>query len=1485
MASCRDVEGWRIVSKLREFDLTLCFEEGVILTSLLALLLLSAACRIWTLRYLPSRDISRKSGWRLWAKLTLLGLAIVASCFNLFVALSLKRTASVVWPYVLEPLALLASWILTRLNHRRTRSSSAVLLLFWPCYTVGLAIWTRSFVQEEVSEEFFVILSKWAVELFALPAYALECISPDDSVKDNTESPVVTANAYSIWSFAWLTPLMQKGSKEFITENDLPALLPRDESENLGNDLQSALEKHSSVWLALFLSYGGPYMGAAFLKILQDSLAFLQPQLLRWILAYISSYQSTKGAANLLVGPSPLEGYVIAIIMFVASMMQTVVLHQYFQICFETGMRVRAGLVTAIYKKSLVLSSDERGSRASGDIVNLMSVDASRLQDLCTYGLIAISGPFQIILAFVSLYNLLGWSAFVGKMQEQQMKNRDRRTRLMSELLANIKSIKLYAWEYAFIRRVLHVRNDLELTMLKKIGIVTALNTTLWGGIPLIVAFSSFATASVFSSRPLTADVIFPAISLFMLLQFPLAMFSQVTSNIIEALVSVKRLSGFLHAEELQQNALVKAQKNSLNVGDEVLSIKGGEFQWNKQDISAALEDINLTVHKGELVGVLGRVGSGKSSLLSAIIGDMRKTEGEVALFGNVAYAAQNPWILSATVRDNILFSHEYDEVFYNLVIEGMYMINCVRFGLTFSTACALKPDLELLSQGDLTEVGEKGITLSGGQRARVALARAIYARADLVLLDDVLAAVDSHVARHVFDHVIGPQGLLATKARILVTNSISYLKYFDQLAYLRRGIILESGSYNELMSNPDSEVRKLVHGHATSGHNSGTTTPGRSSGMATPTTSEGDMQATLVGELESVSEKVLRRGSFKKAVLAAPPKLRDASSDGITKEHSEQGRVKMEVYSQYLHAASRKGFLFFVLATVLQQAVSVMSTVMLRLWGEHNREMGANVGLTDKYFLGYGLFNLMAIFLGACAALLIWVFCSLRSSKHLHDSMLHSVMRAPLSFFETTPTGRILNLFSRDTYVVDQILARVIQNMIRTSAVCASIVLVIGFSFPPFLIAVVPLTWFYSKITGYYLATSRELKRLDAVSRSPIFAWFSESLAGLSTIRAYDQQSVFIANNARRIDRNQLCYLPSTAVNRWLAVRLEFVGAVIIFVTAALAVSAVVTSDVDAGLVGLVLSYALNTTGSLNWFVRSASEVEQNVVSVERIVHYAKDLEPEAPYEIPENKPASEWPTAGEVEFREYSARYRPGLDLVLKDISMTIIPKEKIGICGRTGAGKSSLLLALFRIIEPASGTIFIDKVDITKLGLHDLRSAISIVPQNPDLFEGTLRENIDPAGEHQDVDIWTALEHANLKAYIESLPGGLDAPVQEAGSSLSAGQRQLLCFARALLRKTKVLVLDEATSAVDLDTDRAIQDIIRGPIFRDVTILTIAHRLNTIMESDRVLVLDAGRIAEFDTPKNLLENKSSIFRSMAMEAGLIQAELNDAEENTQV
>ncbi|KAL1745932.1 P-loop containing nucleoside triphosphate hydrolase protein [Schizophyllum fasciatum] len=1469
MATCHNNEGWRVVSRDRPFDLTPCFEEGILISALLAVVLVSGVFR--TLRSCLQRPQERKQTSRLvlGAKLLLL-LGALSSSVASSILLALDHiTVAVRQTYILEPIALASAVLLTYYNHTRSRTSSTTLLLFWPAYAIALALWLRTSLSIYAFHDIRTIISLRAATLgCGLVSCVLECYRPEfdmppkvDEATGHQEHPLTTANVYSKMFFSWMTPLMRKGATEYITEADLPALKPSDESHNLGNTLAGHLSRGRSLWAALFLSYGGPYAAAACMKVVQDCLNFLQPQLLRWLLAYISEYQRAA------------EGFLIAIIMFAAGMAQTIILNQYFQRTFETGMRVRAGLVTAIYEKALRISNDER-SRASGDIVNLMSVDATRIQELCGYGLIAISGPLQITLAFISLYNILGWSAFVGvgimvislplntliasilkRMQEKQMKNRDQRTRLMSELLTNIKSIKLYAWEFAFMRKILEVRNNLEMTMLKKIGIVTSLSNTLWSGIPLIVALSSFATAAAVYPKPLTADIIFPAMSLFMLLQFPLAMFAQVTSNIIEAVVSVKRLSNFLNADELQTDARVVVERPNLQLGDEVLAIKHADFTWSKTAVQPTLEDINLNVRMGELVGVLGRVGQGKTSLLSAIVGEMTRREGEVLVNGAVAYAPQNPWILSATVRDNILFNHVYEEEFYNLVVE----------------ACALKPDLALLSEGDMTEVGEKGITLSGGQRARIALARAVYARADLTLLDDVLAAVDSHVARHLFDHVIGPRGILANKARILVTNSISFITQFDHIAFIRRGIILEQGTYPELLAQTCVSDPQMVivfsilrtasrRGH---GHASGTSTPRVTTraSSATPTDEsdtlvEDDKRATIL------TEKLQREAprTFAKATVTIPS-ARTASKTGLTQEHSEKGRVKMRVYQEYIKAASRWGFGLFILATILQQAASVLSTLVLRSWSEHNEEAGAGGGDGVWLYLGiYGASTFLTILLNLVAVLLMFVTCGMRSAKRMHDAMLDGLMRAPLSFFELTPTGRVLNLFSRDTYVVDQVLPRLLGMTFRTFATCLAILVVIGVSFPPFLIAVIPLGWFYSRVMTYYLATSRELKRLDAVSRSPIFAWFSESLAGLPTIRAFRQERVFIIANQQRIDRNQMCYLPSVSVNRWLQVRLEGIGAAIIFLVALLALSALITTGVDAGLVGLVLSYALNTTSSLNWVIRSASEVEQNIVSVERIMHQI-EIPSEAPYEKPEKKP-EDWPRAGKVEFRHYATRYRPELDLVLKDINVVI------------------LLLSLFRVIEPVEGTILIDDVDVTKIGLHDLRSNISIVPQSPDLFEGTLRENIDPVGEHQDADIWTALGQAHLKEYVESLPEKLDAPVREGGQSLSSGQRQLLCFARALLRKCKILVLDEATSAVDLDTDQAIQEIIRGPAFHDVTILTIAHRLNTIMESDKIMVMSDGRVAELDSPQHLLAKGDSLFYSLANEAGLVDAKVKAEE-----
>ncbi|PNF24809.1 hypothetical protein B7P43_G15136 [Cryptotermes secundus] len=489
-------------------------------------------------------------------------------------------------------------------------------------------------------------------------------------------------------------------------------------------------------------------------------------------------------------------------------------------------------------------------------------------------------------------------------------------------------------------------------------------------------------------------------------------------------------------------------------------------------------------------------------------------------------------------------------------------------------------------------------------------------------------------------------------------------------------------------------------------------------------------------------------------------------------------------------------------------------------------------------------------------------------AARIMHIVMLRGILRAPLTFFDTTPTGRIIGRFAKDIDVMDTSMPHQISDSIYCLFEVIATLVVISYSTPIFITVIVPIGILYYFIQRFYVATSRQLKRLESVSRSPIYSHFGESITGAQTIRAYGVQQRFMQESESRVDFNQICYFPSIIANRWLAVRLEMVGNLIIFFASLFSVLG--RDTMSPGLVGLSVSYALQITQTLNWLVRMTSDVETNIVAVERIKEYG-ETEQEAPWDIPTNQPSSSWPEKGEVEFKDYQVRYREGLDLVLRGISFTVKGGEKVGIVGRTGAGKSSLTLGLFRIIEPAGGQILIDGVDIFKLGLHALRSRLTIIPQDPVLFSGTLRINLDPFGRYSDSDVWLALEHAHLKAFVKGLPDALEHPVSEGGENLSVGQRQLICLARALLRKTKVLILDEATAAVDLETDDLIQTTIRSE-FKDCTVLTIAHRLNTIMDSNRVIVLDRGLLVEYDTPEALLQNKASVFYGMAKDAGLV-------------
>ncbi|GAA5978963.1 hypothetical protein JCM5350_004190 [Sporobolomyces pararoseus] len=1342
-------------------------------------------------------------------------------------------------------------------------------------------------------------------------------------VWEQPECPRLRANIFSRLTFSWMTPMMTTGYRKFLTEEDLWSLPPDDTANALGSRLEQAWqarrdklarkahirpasseqeptysvlpadgksEKEApkpSLTGALVSSYGGPFFLAAIFKLLQDCLGFVQPQLLRRLLQFVSTY-------NTPAAEPAFHGYMIALAMFVCAVSQTLLLHCYFARVFETGMRVRAGLVGLIYKKALVLSPSERGGRLTGDIVNLQSTDATRLQDLCTYGQIAWSGLFQITLAFISLYNLLGWTMLVGvavmvasmpltaaiaryqtKLQRQQMKNKDQRTSIMSEILNNIRSIKLYAWENSFASRLFDVRNNKELVMLKKMGYLSASSNFLWSFTPFAVAFSSFALFSRVSGQPLTSDIVFPAITLFQLLSFPLAVLPVVFSSLVEAYVSVGRLTDFLVSKELQADAVnIATPSRDLKLGDELVSVQQGDFTWSSLPTTPntpirdkTLEDISLSVKKGELIAVVGRVGAGKSSLLSAVLGEMNKLDGQVTVRGTVAYTAQQPWIMGGTVKSNITFGYRYEPEFYELVLE----------------ACALKEDLKILPNGDETEIGEKGVSISGGQKARVALARAVYARADIYLLDDPLSAVDAHVGRHLFDRVIGPNGLLKDRARILCTNQIPFCEQADELIFLRRGVVLERGTYASAIQG-DSELSRLLVEFGKKGdeedEDSGEETNGSGSGEETLAEVEQD-ESKLEAEDLAIKLKMQQSSALMRQAQLIPVQeqkletLKELKRSTRPKEKREQGSVSWAVYKEYVEANGYLGVFLYLFTILLQQGLNIGKDVWLKQWAQHNANAGNNGNLWFylSIYAAIGTSASIAMFING---VLLYSLCVIRAAKKMHDRMFNSVLRSPMLFFETTPLGTILNRFSRDIDTIDVTLPRVMGGFFRTFAGVFGMIAVISSSAPAFLLVLVPVLLVYRRVQMYYLATSRELKRLDATTKSPIFASFQETLGGVSTIRAYRQSQRFIAENEARLDRNQEAFFPSINCNRWLAVRLEFLGSIIILSTALLAVTTLIRSNsVNAGIVGLMLSYALSTTQTLNWIVRSATEVETNIVSVERVQEYIS-LKPEAPLEIPEKQPSPDWPQTGSIKFDHVAARYREGLDLVLKDVNFEINAGEKIGVVGRTGAGKSSLTMVLYRVIEAERGTVSIDGVDVSQIGLHDLRSRISIIPQDSQCFEGSLRANLDPTGKSSDAELWAALEQCRLKEHVESMDGKLDAKIDEGGSNLSSGQRQLMCLGRALLRRSKILVLDEATAAVDVESDKEIQAIIRSE-FASATTFTIAHRINTIMDSTRILVMDKGCVAEFDTPAALLAKKDSIFYSLALEAGLVKSGSN--------
>uniref|UniRef100_A0A669PVU5 ABC-type glutathione-S-conjugate transporter n=1 Tax=Phasianus colchicus TaxID=9054 RepID=A0A669PVU5_PHACC len=1106
------------------------------------------------------------------------------------------------------------------------------------------------------------------------------------------------------------------------------------------------------------------------------------------------------------------QGYLYSILLFLAAILQSLCLQQYFNLCFQLGTNVRASLIAAIYKKALTMSSATRKESTVGETVNLMSADAQRFMDMANFIHQLWSSPLQIILSIVFLWGELGPSVLAGLavmlllipingflvnkskgIQVRNMKNKDERMKIMGEVLNGIKILKFFAWEPSFEKRINEIR-ACELKDLLKFSYLQSVSIFVFSCAPFLVSLASFAVyVLVDENNVLDAQKAFTSISLFNVLRFPMAMLPLVLSSIVQV--------------SPQEDHLI-----SLSEPAHGAQMCDGPRPQTPKD------HVNLDIKPGSLVAVVGAVGSGKSSLISAMLGEMENIKGHINIQGSLAYVPQQAWIQNATLKDNILFGSELDEARYQKVIK----------------ACALLPDLELLPAGDQTEIGEKGINLSGGQKQRVSLARAVYNDADIYILDDPLSAVDAHVGKHLFEHVLGPKGLLQKKTRILVTHSISFLPQADNIVVLVAGTVSEHGSYNTLLANRGA-FAQFLNSYGSQEEDAAEET---TAGTGNATGYRGHLclevlKSPRCNSLVCPSFPCLYTTSVKKAQEEPIKNIKGQKL--IEKEAVETGKVKFSMYLRYLRAVGL-GFSFCVAMSYVADYVAYVGTnLWLSAWTDDAERYQNETYPVQQRDLRIGVFGALGVSQGESLFLFLATILSshgaMRASRIVHEQLLSNILRVPMSFFDTTPTGRIVNRFAKDIFTVDETIPMSFRSWLNCFMGIISTLLMIALATPFFLVVIVPLGIFYYFVLRFYISTSRQLRRLDSVTRSPIYSHFGETVSGLSVIRAYGHQQRFLQQNEKTMDINQKTVHSWIVSNRWLAIRLEFVGSLVVFFSALLAV--ISKNSLEGGIVGLSVSSALNVTQTLNWLVRVSSELETNIVAVERVHEYTK-VKREAPW-VTDKRPPHGWPSKGEIQFVDYKVRYRPELELVLQGITCNIGSTEKIGVVGRTGAGKSSLTNCLFRVLEAAGGKIIIDGLDIATIGLHDLRQNLTIIPQDPVLFTGTLRMNLDPFDQYTDEEVWKALELAHLKPYVQELPERLQHIVSEGGENLSVGQRQLVCLARALLRKAKILILDEATAAVDLETDHLIQTTIRSA-FADCTVLTIAHRLHTIMDSNR-------------------------------------------------
>ncbi|KAG0215881.1 hypothetical protein BGX33_000740 [Mortierella sp. NVP41] len=1347
-------------------------------------------------------------------------------------------------------------------------------------------------------------------------------------------SPEANASIWSKISVSWLSPIFQKGYEHTLQEEDLYDILPERKTEIQGPRLMTLWEQErkraemkgetpSLLW-ALFRFVWPTYWYGNVCLLAFNVLIYVIPFILLWVIQYLKDTQ-LDGTTK----PSGWYGYGLAILLLVICLVQTVLTQFWVRSIVISGALARSALVDMIFKKATRISSKDRLYYPDGTIFNLMSTDAPRIdfalealcflysvpvQVLVTVGfLVYWMGPSALLGAAVLMFSnpLQTWAmALLNPIRIQVTKLTDARMGLTTEILQGIKVIKFFAYESSFLKRLSDIRlSELKCTswLLQVRGLIYSTSSSL----PVFASALSFVLYAALGNK-LEPEIVFPSLAFFTGLRVPLLILPYCYSDAADAYVSVKRIQKFLLTADIQPLPPIDKTHES------AFSIKDADFYWDQLPSSTAaanmtaegattaattipdsvspstaasssrssvsedsaaderqpllsasntagetvpeiktfLKDINLRVPRGALVAIVGPVGSGKSSLLQAMVGNMMKSRGEVIRGATISYASQTPWIQNATIMDNILFDTPMEKERYWRVIK----------------ACSLERDLTQLASGDKTEIGERGVNLSGGQKARLSLARSVYYNAEMVIMDDPLSAVDSHVGKRLWEDCVLHE--LGNKTRVIATHQLHVLPDVDYVVCMRHGRIAEQGTFRELMANQGDffKLMKQYGGHHhdddDDGDDGNDTRPRRrvlkrnkSSGKVIVVASESASSATGSDDDLTVlqeSDEIISDGE--ESTKEIPKGL-------IADEERASGAVATKVYRDYFRLGGDLNWSLIVFLLCAQQAAGIAMNIWLSFWSSDR--FGLTVwGYIDVY-VATAVVQLLIVMLGSY----MLVLAILRASKVIHDNAFLGVLYSPMSFFDTTPTGRVLNRFSKDVNTVDN-MAAVNSLLITVTGILG--VLILSAVFLPWIIPVmVPLTVIYYYIAQYYQKTSRELKRLDALVRSHLFSYFSETLNGLGTLKAYHPHGIncAIERNQVNMDRSQHVYYPYILGTKWIGVRVFVVGHVLNFVALVLIIWA--RDDIDPATAGLILSYLARLASEMSWAIQCMADLENDMTSAERLFYYTNSLEQEPPAEILDRKPVAEWPQHGRISFEEVSMRYRSELPLVLNKISFEIQAGHKVGVVGRTGAGKSSLIQALFLLVSLDSGRIVMDGIETGTIGTADLRSKMAIIPQDPVLFQGTFRYNLDPLNRHTEQEVWQALEASDMKEYVQQQEGGLDAVVAAQGENLSVGQRQLVCLSRALLSKSKVVILDEATASVDLATDSLIQKAIRVD-FSDSTVITIAHRLNTVIDYHRILVMDGGQVAEYDTPHNLLKNRQSMFSKMVDETGEVNATL---------